>query len=266
MTYKKHWHQVSSKISWPTLAALVFAATYPTALTLVYFQWLQGEAQIVQQRVYAFGKLIQFAFPILYLIGSSRRLPVESVLGVAERVNHTGNSQSVRLVQDHPRNNLALGSIFGLAVVAAMMLLYFIALPSEVSQRLTQTVQEKVTGLGMETPLRFLLLSLFYVVGHSFLEEYYWRWFVFAQLHRSMKFWSANFLAAFAFMAHHVVLLGFFFGWNSPFTFLFSASVAVGGVFWAWLFCRANGFRSAWLSHAIVDAGIFCLAMMILFR
>ena len=59
-------------------------------------------------------------------------------------------------------------------------------------------------------------------------------------------------------MAHHVILLGFFFNW-SPWTYVLSASIAVGGAFWAWQFNRTGKLRVPWFSHMIVDAGIFSL-------
>jgi membrane protease YdiL (CAAX protease family) len=158
-----------------------------------------------------------------------------------------------------------MGVIFGCGVVAAMFLLYTLVLPETLVTQLDQKVQAKVESTGMASPIRFLGLSLFYVAGHSFLEEYYWRWFVFDQLQQKMSMWKANLIAGLGFMAHHVVLLGTFFGWDSIFTYVLSLSIAVGGMVWAWLFNRRCGFRAAWLSHAIVDAGIFALGMLILF-
>lgn len=48
-----------------------------------------------------------------------------------------------------------------------------------------------------------------------------------------------------------------FFSWVSPWTNLFSVSVAVGGVFWAWLYDRSGSLLGPWLSHLLVDAAIF---------
>jgi uncharacterized protein len=43
----------------------------------------------------------------------------------------------------------------------------------------------------------------------------------------------------------------------SPWTWLFSLSVAVGGAFWAWLYQRTGSLYGPWLSHLLVDAAIF---------
>ena len=41
---------------------------------------------------------------------------------------------------------------------------------------------DKLTALGLQSPAAFIVLGVFYALVHSLLEEYYWRWFVFARL------------------------------------------------------------------------------------
>lgn len=251
----------SNSIFW-----ILFALSYPTLLTLTYFLWLSSSSSTIQQTVYAIGKLIQFGFPVVYvgLSAGSNFLSRENVIS-RKSPDSALTPHSKSRLNDTPKTTLWLGTVFGCSVVAAMLLVYFFLLPEALVTQLSAKVHEKVDGMGLASPLRFLAVSLFYVVGHSFLEEYYWRWFVFNQLQQSMAMWQANLIAGLGFMAHHVVLLGTFFGWDSGFTYLLSLSVAVGGLVWAWLFNRQWGFRSAWLSHAIVDAGIFGLGLLILF-
>ena len=60
-------------------------------------------------------------------------------------------------------------------------------------------------------------------------------------------------------MAHHVLVLATFFGWTSPATYLFSLAIAVGAAVWAWLYARTDSIYGPWLSHLLVDAGIFLI-------
>ena len=120
-------------------------------------------------------------------------------------------------------------------------------------------ILQKVQGFGVASPLSYLALGVFYALVHSGLEEYYWRWFVFGQLRRLQPVGLAAIISSLGFMVHHVILLGFYFGWNSPLTYLFSISVAMGGLFWAWLYQRTQSIYAPWVSHLIVDAGIFLL-------
>ena len=67
----------------------------------------------------------------------------------------------------------------------------------------------------------------------------------------------AIFISSVGFMAHHVLVLGLYFGWFSPATVVFSLATAVGGAFWAWLYARSGSLYAPWLSHLLIDAGIF---------
>ena len=66
-------------------------------------------------------------------------------------------------------------------------------------------------------------------------------------------------ISSLGFMAHHVIVLGFYFGWHSPWVYLLSLAVAIGGAFWAWLYDRTGSLAGPWLSHMLVDAGIFAV-------
>ena len=57
--------------------------------------------------------------------------------------------------------------------------------------------------------------------------------------------------------AAHVVVLGEFFKELPAVAWLLSSAVAVGGVFWAWLYDRTGSLLGPWFSHLIIDAGIF---------
>jgi len=125
-------------------------------------------------------------------------------------------------------------------------------------------LSDKVAGLGMTSAWKFALLGVFYALVHSFLEEYYWRWFVYDLLKRFVSVPLANIISSLGFMAHHVILLSVYFGWESPMTWLCSAGVAIGGVLWAWLYEKSGTLVWSWISHMIVDAGLFVLAYVLM--
>jgi membrane protease YdiL (CAAX protease family) len=120
-------------------------------------------------------------------------------------------------------------------------------------------VRAKVLGMGIDTPARFAVLAVFYALVHSFLEEYFWRWYVFSELRRFTRDGTAIALSSLGFMAHHVIVLGLYFREAWWLTLLLSASVAIGGVVWAWLYRRSGSLLGPWLSHALVDAAIMAI-------
>ena len=227
-------------------AALAVALTLPSAVTWAYFIWLDGAAEGEVKTAFAVGKTIQFALPAVWVLLIQRQRPT--------------------LARPTPWS-LGLGALFGLAVGAAMIALYFAALkPAGFFDSVAPLVREKVHSFGVHTLAAYLLLALFYSLIHSLLEEYYWRWFVFGQLSRGCNLPSAITIASVGFTAHHVLVLGHYFDWTSPLTWLFSASIAIGGAFWSWLYYRAGSLLAPWFSHALIDAAIFAIGFDLITR
>ena len=220
-------------------AALLFALTFPSLVTWVYFILLAESAAGLQLAAKSIGMVIQFGLPMFWVV----------------------YMQQQRLSWSQPkRDGLLIGGLLGLAIVAVMFGAYHLWLkPSGAFDSAAPAVLDKVKGMGIDSTAKFAALSTFYAVLHSLLEEYYWRWFVFAQLRRVTALGPAIAISALGFMAHHVIVLSVFFGWGSFLSLFFSLGVAVGGVAWAWLYHRSRSLFGPWLSHALVDAGIFAV-------
>ena len=238
--------------------AVAFAIVLPTLVTLVYFVLLAKAPAAIQQAAYAIGKTIQFTFPVIFIwLFHRKRL---SLGGRFPRTN-VNDAASGRI-----RHHWIMGIVFGFLVVASMAIAWFVFLAgSEIANIALDKVNEKVAGMNLNTPLKFLAMGVFYALVHSLLEEYYWRWFVFERLDSLTSTWKANLISSAGFAAHHVILLATYFGWSSPLTWLFSFCVGIGGVVWAWLYHRSGKLSIPWISHLIVDAGIFALGYVIVF-
>jgi membrane protease YdiL (CAAX protease family) len=149
---------------------------------------------------------------------------------------------------------------FGLAVLAAMTTLYWLWLkPAGLFTGPAVEVRAKVESFGIKSLGTYVALGVFYSLVHSLLEEYYWRWFVFRQLARGVALPWAIAISSVGFAAHHVLVLGKYFGYESPLTWLFAACVAIGGAAWAWIYVRSQSLAGPWLSHAMIDATIFII-------
>jgi uncharacterized protein len=217
--------------------AVAFAIVFPTIVTWVYFVLLAKSPAAWQQAAYGIGKVVQFGLPVAWFVLVRR--------------------QTLKL---HPprRCDFGIGGSSGLLIVLAAALLYFVWLkPGGHFAAATDAIRAKVAGMGIDSPIRYAALGLFYALGHSLLEEYYWRWFVFGELRRMCALPTAIAASSVGFMAHHIIVLALFFGWSSPLTVLFSLSVAIGGALWAWVYHKTDSLYGPWFSHLLVDAGIF---------
>lgn len=154
------------------------------------------------------------------------------------------------------------GSLWGLIMSGAILMVLISPLGDAVRDQ-AGMVQTKAEQMGVVN--HFILFGLFISLLHSFLEEYYWRWFVFGNLHRYLrsKQW-AHIAGAIGFAAHHVVVTTQFFegamGW------LFGCSVGVGGAIWSWLFVRHRSLIGAWVSHVIVDLTLMSIGYWLIFQ
>jgi membrane protease YdiL (CAAX protease family) len=225
--------------------ALVVAMVLPTLVTYLYFVWAAAYPTSIQHLTCWLGKTIQFSLPIVW---------VRLILGHPSKPEY-GSSRS-----------MLLGIAFGLIVAISMLMVYFrILQPQGLLVGAAQGVQRKLAELGCDTPSRFLLLALFYSLVHSFLEEYYWRWFVFGRLGAWVPRTSAIGISSVAFAAHHVVVLARYCGLWSMQTATFTLCVAAGGAFWAWLYSREGSLVPCWFSHLLVDAAIFLIGANLMF-
>lgn len=223
------------------LAALgiAFALVFPTIITWAYFYRAAAATEGVQQTVMATLKVLQFAFPAVW-----------ALLVLGDRIEWRWPSS----------RGIATGLVFGCATAAAGWLTYqFLLSGSPLFEAAADQIRAKVAGFGIDSVAKYAALGAFYSLAHSLLEEYYWRWFVFGQMRRLLSLGAAITFSAIGFMAHHVLVLSLYFGWWTWPTLLFSAAVAVGGAFWAWLYDRTGSLIGPWLSHLVVDAGIFLI-------
>lgn len=220
-----------------TWAAVLFALLCPTVVTLVYFVWLAKQPGTFQQIAYGAGKLVQFGFPAAWFFAVQKRRVAWRMPGGSE---------------------FAEGAGFGLLISGAIFALFHLwLLPAGYFDAALGSIRAKVAGIGIDSAAKYIALSAFYALGHSFLEEYYWRWFVFGELRRLTRLPAAVVISSLGFMAHHVFVLAQFFGYGSPLTWLFSACVAIGGSVWALMYERRGAIFGPWISHLLVDAAIF---------
>ncbi|MBR4833243.1 MAG: CPBP family intramembrane metalloprotease [Thermoguttaceae bacterium] len=229
-------------------SVLAFALFFPTLLTWAYFIFGERFAPSFSKYLFVAGKTLQFAFPAFIA---------------------TFVLQTRWLVRRPNRRGLAAGAIFGIVVGLAIFLIggYLAKNPGAFAPLVEQARGEllgRLEPLGLATPSAFIVLTLFYSVAHSGLEEYYWRWFTFGLLAARLPYFAATLLANAAFALHHILLLGVYFGFDQPATWICSFGVFVGGLVWQEIYRRNDSIYGAWLSHGLIDAGIFAVGFLLL--
>lgn len=233
-----------SKPAPSVLPVLIAAMVLPAVAAFFYFVLAQSLPAFWQRSAYAAGKIV-FVLPLWWH------------LGVERRPFPRGPRSSAGLIS---------GLVFGLFVAAGMLILYFAGLRATPPfLAAADAVCDKTLGFGLRNPAAYTAFAVLVSLLHSALEEYYWRWFVFGQLRNYLPFLPAAALGSMAFAAHHVIILGVYFGWGAVMQVGFSLGVAVGGMVWCFLYHRTGSLLGPWLSHALIDAAIFAVGYDLVF-
>jgi membrane protease YdiL (CAAX protease family) len=232
--------------------ALIFTMGLPSLMSWLEFVLLRGAGQDGNQAIqitFWLGKALQFSFPVVYVWFRSR--------------------QTIHFAAPNKRGML-VGIAFGLGVSGGALALYFGWLRS--SPIMAGTPRQVYDWLHefnhfFTTPFGYLVLASTFAVLHSFMEEYYWRWFVFKRLKAFIPVIPAVIVSSLAFMAHHVIVLNVYLKghfWEAVVPF--SLCVAGGGIVWAWLYHACRSLYAPWISHLLIDAALmFGLGIDMLF-
>ena len=160
---------------------------------------------------------------------------------------------------DWPRHTRAipLGVMFGIGSAALMLVAYHWTPLGQTVRNCGQGISEKTESLGIRD--HFLLFGVFMSVGHSLLEEYYWRWFVFGRLRVVTRPAAAYLISGIAFAGHHYIILGSFLpAWVA---LLMGTCVGAVGIVWAWMYQRQRSLLGCWLAHLAADAIIIYVSI-----
>jgi membrane protease YdiL (CAAX protease family) len=226
--------RASPAVEWAILGA---GLVLPLCVTWVFFVLLANAQPFVQQAAYAVGKTIQLGLPLAWAFTVRRGELTWKRPGLA---------------------GLPAGLSFGLIVFVAMLILYYAWLkPSGYLDHSAEPIRQKLAGFRLVGLWSFAVFGAFVSIGHAFLEEYYWRWFMFGGLAKRVPWRWAAVISSAGFVLNHLLVLADYFGWWSPPMVLFSIAVAFGGLFWAWLYHRSRSLVGPWIGHLLIDAGIF---------
>ena len=120
-----------------------------------------------------------------------------------------------------------------------------------------------LTDYGI-TPAIFPWIALSITAVNPFLEEYFWRGFVYRGLDKHVR--SRSFvmiLTGVLFALHHVIIIR---GWFNPGQFLFvTVFLAIAGIGFNLVYKKTGSIWAGWLIHTVADLTIVIIAFMRVF-
>lgn len=221
---------------------LIFALIFPSAAVFSYFHFASSPE--ATRFWYTASKALQFSLPIL------------GILAFGAQRKWTFKLQEWKL-----------GLVSGLVILSLLLILYFSLRGMPFLADTSLAIQKKLVDFGADTPLRYALLAIFISVAHSFLEEYYWRGFVYSELKAWIGGRPALLISALGFTGHHIVVIHKYcppeYVW--ALVPLFSAFVFVAGIIWSKLYDRSSSLAGAWISHLFADVAILLIGAHLVF-
>lgn len=151
--------------------------------------------------------------------------------------------------------SLRAGSILGVVAFCIILATYVILQGALDLPAIALELQEK----SLVTPTNFLLVGLYITFGNSFLEEFFFRGFIFRSLHRLGRTKLAYCYSSLLFGLYHIAI---FRTWFSPWLIGLAllGLISVGFIF-NWINVRSNHFYNSWLAHILADAAIILVGL-----
>ena len=119
-----------------------------------------------------------------------------------------------------------------------------------------------LAGNAGVTKENFLYVSLYISFANSFLEEFFFRGFVFTNLKQHTGRKLAYIFSAAAFSLYHVAMM---IGWFSPALFLLvMVGLVIGGMIFNWLNEKLDTIYCSWLTHMFANFAINTIGFMLL--
>jgi membrane protease YdiL (CAAX protease family) len=153
------------------------------------------------------------------------------------------------------KQHLKLGFIFGLASFFVVLTAYFVLRNFIDLQGIAAEMQNK----SKITPANFLFVGAYVTFGNSFLEEYFFRGFVFLSLYELNYKRMAYVYSSLLFGLYHMAI---FKNWFNPALIglaLFGL-IFIGFVF-DWLNTKSENFLNSWLVHILADSAIIIIGL-----
>ena len=149
--------------------------------------------------------------------------------------------------------NIKLGLVFGIASFSIVLISYFLFKDFLDINSITNELQAK----SQITPGNFFLVGLYIILGNSFLEEFFFRGFIFLNLYKLDNKVYAYVFSSVLFAVYHI---GIFKTWfNIWLIGLALLGLIIIGLIFNWLNTKSNNFLNSWLVHICADIAIIII-------
>lgn len=152
-------------------------------------------------------------------------------------------------------NNFKLGVILGVSSFAAVIISYLIFKGLIDFQSIVTEIQTK----SKITPANFIFVGLYVTFLNSFLEEYFFRGYIFLSFYNSGQKKIAYIYSAVLFAIYHI---GIFKTWFKPhITLLVMFALVLIGFVFNYVDVKSKNLFNSWIIHILADSAIILIGL-----
>ncbi len=148
------------------------------------------------------------------------------------------------------RTNTLAGWVVGAIMVAIMLTVYYAYMRPRID---SSKVLARLSAFNFRD--HYWVLVVYLSFFNSFIEEYYWRGFILAELRsRISGMLPLCIISGVLFGLHHLVATLDMFPW--PVIIVATGGSAITGGVWAWMRLRGDSIFDCYISHILADFGL----------
>jgi membrane protease YdiL (CAAX protease family) len=152
-------------------------------------------------------------------------------------------------------HDIKLGLLFGAASFAIVLVSYYILGKYMNIQGIISELQNK----SKITPANFIFVGAYITFGNSFLEEFFFRGFIFLNLFKTGYKKTAYIFSSILFGLYHIAIFRTWF--NTGLTLLALFGLVSIGLIFDWLDTKSDNFINSWIVHILADSAIIIIGM-----
>ncbi|WP_461205316.1 CPBP family intramembrane glutamic endopeptidase [Clostridium sp. DL1XJH146] len=157
------------------------------------------------------------------------------------------------------KKDLTLGLTLGIISFIIILITYFILKDYIDLNNIMDELQNKLKI----TPISFIFVGLYITLGNSFLEEFFFRGFIFLNLYELGYKKLGYIFSSFLFGLYHIVIFKSWFSLPITLLALFGL-ISVGFVF-NFLDTKSKNLLNSWIVHALADSAIILIGLKMFF-
>lgn len=200
--------------------------------------------------------LVEQVFAVSYITKTISKLILFTAIPYTYmKLGHKSSTKRALSIRRIEASTFKLGIIFGIISFTVIIMAYFLLREYIDFNGIVNELQSK----SKITSSNFILVGLYITFGNSFLEEFFFRGFIFLNLYNQGFKNLAYIYSSVLFGIYHIAI---FKTWFNPLLIgLALLGLISVGVIFNWLDTKTDSFINSWIVHILADSAIIIIGM-----